>query len=217
MKVDIRALADALFSWRNDNYIDMNNGELLELSSASEQSTGYLRIPKYSGVYLRQQYMCYMYSQGVIPETQMREFLQYPTFSLDYDVSLNALGREYVSKAHKLCEALNIEDTSYDLPDQKRALPTFGEFEDTKEVELAKEWCQKNGIAFYDPLDIPCSAERQLAAEEFERRSWREWYEKTSGKHLYTPEIFERIVEERIQKMHDEWLQKKAKYEERHS
>ena len=53
---------------------------------------------------------------------------------------------------------------------------------------------------------------RQLEMKSHKRKSWREWYKLPSTRRLYDPETFARVVDEKVQKMHEEWLQKREAY-----
>lgn len=216
MKIDIRELVEAMFYHRHRKCVDLQEGKLVDdsvLFSGKEENR-YVRLPEYSLAYFRQQYLKYMHSVGVIKKRQAAELLRHPAFDLEYKAVRCEEEREYISETHRLFEKLALESTAYDLPDQVREYPTYYDFEETKTLEFAKDWCRKNGVDFYDSYAIPILEEAQRRKEEMARMHWKEWYQRPIARSLYTPEDFERIIEKEIREMHEEWLQKKAEYEE---
>lgn len=215
MRVELSLLAETMFYANKEQYLDSKSGRIiddsLQPSEASEH--GYLRIPKYSVAYVRQQYMDYMHAHGIIDSAQMIEFTKYPRFNLEKNRNSSTVEAEYISRVHNLCEAIGMESDSYGLPDQVCSHPTYDDFESAKILELAKIWCQENGIDTYNYFDIPCSEEEQKRREEDERRTWMIWYNRPSSMALYNREDFERIIDKKIEIMHNEWLEKKKIYD----
>lgn len=214
MRVELSSLAETMFYENKEQYLDSKNGRIIDDSLPYEASKhGCLRIPKYSVAYVRQQYMDYMRAHGIIDSAQMIGFTKYPRFNLEKSRNPSAVEAEYISRVHNLCEAIGMESDSYCLPDQVRNHPTYDDFESAKILELAKIWCQENGIDTYNYFDIPCSEEEQKRKEEDERRTWMIWYNRPSSMALYNREDFEHIIDKKIEIMHNEWLEKKKIYD----
>ena len=214
MMVEINNLAEHMFCYgKNPLYLDRTTGEVIAADAALAWNEGrYLPLPRYSVASLRQQFMREMHEKGILSDANMTLFARFPDFPLEYDEALSAAIVDYVCRAHQFCELMRLESTEYDLPDQVRTAETYDEFEERRSIELAREWCQKHGLRFYNFFDIPRSEKDQLEAETRERESWQEWYKRPSARRLYEPETFARIIDEKVRKMHEDWRQKREAY-----
>lgn len=154
MKINIRELAAKLFC-KMEIALDLDTGELY-IVQFHKDKVGRLKnfriLPNYSSAAMHQEYILMIRKQFGSDPWEGCD--QYPQFSIVENRDETEEMKEYIHNSHAFCENSIYARTSpvgVTADGEKNfSYPNFFGFENKYKLNFAKEWCKKEGYAWYE-------------------------------------------------------------------
>lgn len=149
MKISIKKVRFALFRG-SQYYLDLDTGEVVSAvlinDGIVELPNRYIKMPMYSNAPIYQQYLDKLFSEHLIDDPY--GISNYPKFEVmaydSVDDLRNDRKAEYIDKAYYFIN--DLENNEYISVGKNSKIPNFNEYYTSYTQEIAKSWCQKEGL-----------------------------------------------------------------------
>lgn len=161
MKVNIKCIQGALF-WGREQYYDLEAGQCYAVEDIELEENWkelkLIRIPVFSIAPICQRYFEFLMSERELEDKY--NLSAYPKFELGERDGERVLADEYIDKARNFFEEVQTVDewrceNSIQNPGWYSGFPDYYEFQDHIARQFAKEWCEKQGYAWYEEEPLP--------------------------------------------------------------
>ena len=128
--------------WWFPVYLDLDTGKTYNTKLNAEEIKKLehkIRIPRYSRAIIQQRYL--EMARELLGFKPGDWFDCYPKFDLIPDYEPDGLD-EFYDKAHIAIESIPLD-----------SFPSYNDYLETLSLKLAKDWCERNGLQWYDDRD----------------------------------------------------------------
>lgn len=156
MVYDIRLLRSCMFDALHQEILDLDTGETIPVEIAPEEAAIIkhgLLIPTYSKAPICQDYLSLLECKLHIVDD--RSLSVYPRFKYEQgfdDLECNF----FIDKAIHFFEETDfmlLDDRNSENPKFDTSFPLFGEYYTNVSLQVAKDWCEKQGYEWFDWLE----------------------------------------------------------------
>lgn len=161
MKLNIRHIQGALF-WGCEQCYDPEAGHCYAVADMEEEecrrNRKLIRIPLFSIAPICQRYFEFLMSKRELEDKY--KLSAYPRFELGERAGENALAGEYIDRARTFFDEIQTLDAwkcenGIPNPGWYSGFPDYLEYQDHIARQFAKEWCEKQGYAWYEEEPLP--------------------------------------------------------------